>query len=97
MPSAACPCATRRRGPARHNPTTHNDITTAVNHPTTRNQGLRVNCVMTRRLVARFVMTTIMGATMMPLMTVLQYSARIWIERRKITDRAAAAATASVA
>jgi hypothetical protein len=52
-------------------PDTQNAIMTAVNHPITRNLRLKVNRVMTRRLVASFIITTIIGATMMPLMTAL--------------------------
>ena len=54
------------------NTTTQIDMAAAVNHPIALNQGLKVSCVMTRGLVARFIITKMTGAIKMPLITALQ-------------------------
>ena len=55
-----------------NNPTTQSAITAAVIQPTIFNQSDKVKRPITRGLLAKFIITTMIGATITPLMTALQ-------------------------
>ena len=77
-------------------PMTQRAITKAVVQPITLIQSGSVNRPITRGLVANFIITTMIGAAITPLMTALQYSARMGSSGRKLMIVPIAVAAASV-
>ena len=64
-------------------PITHSAITAAVIQPITLSHGGKVKRAITWGLLAKLIITAMMGAAITPLMTALQYSARIGSIGRK--------------
>jgi hypothetical protein len=86
----------RYRNIVPNRPTTQKAMTTAVTHPIILIQSGRVKCDITRGSVVNFIITTMIGAAMTPLMTALQYSARMGSIGRKLMIVPIAVAVARV-
>jgi hypothetical protein len=65
-------------------PTTQNAITTTVTQPSIFSGRERVKSPITRLLLASSIINAMIGATITPLMTALQYRARIGSTGRKL-------------
>jgi hypothetical protein len=77
--------------------TTDGAITAAVIQPVTLSHAGKVKRAITRGLLAKLIITAMMGAAITPLMTALQYSARIGSIGTKLRIVPIAVAAARVA